>query len=186
MFAMQRQPVSENAFVIRHFYSPEECREAIEVAEAEGFDEAPITTWDGPVMRKDIRDNTRVILDDPGLASLLWERITPFVPETIGAWRACGLNERFRFYRYEGGQRFEWHRDGCFARDEHERSRLTLLIYLNDGFEGGATTLETVDVLPEQGMALVFAHQILHKGQPVTSGRKYVLRSDVMYRREPT
>jgi hypothetical protein len=27
-------------------------------------------------------------------------------------------------------------------------------------------------------------HHILHKGQPVTAGRKYVLRTDVMYRRQ--
>jgi hypothetical protein len=31
-------------------------------------------------------------------------------------------------------------------------------------------------------MALVFVHRILHRGAPVTTGRKYVLRSDVMYR----
>jgi len=30
-------------------------------------------------------------------------------------------------------------------------------------------------------MALFFEHAIHHKGEPVLSGRKYVLRSDVMY-----
>lgn len=186
MIEMEYVEVRDDAFVIRNFYSPEECREAIEVAEGQGFDEAPITTFDGPVMRKDIRDNTRVILDDPALAAQLWERLAPYVPSRIGAWRPCGLNERFRFYRYEGGQRFEWHRDGSFERDEDERSWLTLLIYLNDCFEGGATTLENLDVVPVQGSALIFSHRVLHKGQPVTSGRKYVLRSDVMYRRVQT
>jgi hypothetical protein len=32
-------------------------------------------------------------------------------------------------------------------------------------------------------MALIFEHQILHEGAAVISGRKYVLRSDVMYGR---
>ena len=40
-------------------------------------------------------------------------------------------------------------------------------------------------VVPEQGMALVFVHAVLHRGAPVTRGRKYVLRSDVMYRYDP-
>jgi hypothetical protein len=32
-------------------------------------------------------------------------------------------------------------------------------------------------------MALLFHHPILHRGDPVAVGRKYVLRTDVMYRR---
>jgi prolyl 4-hydroxylase len=32
-------------------------------------------------------------------------------------------------------------------------------------------------------MALVFDHQQVHEGAAVESGRKYVLRTDVMYRR---
>jgi hypothetical protein len=32
-------------------------------------------------------------------------------------------------------------------------------------------------------MALVFNHDLLHEGKEVISGRKYVLRSDVMYGR---
>jgi hypothetical protein len=30
-------------------------------------------------------------------------------------------------------------------------------------------------------MALVFIHELLHEGAPVIKGRKYVLRSDVMF-----
>ena len=32
-------------------------------------------------------------------------------------------------------------------------------------------------------MALIFEHELLHEGAAVTAGRKYVLRSDVMYGR---
>lgn len=58
------------------------------------------------------------------------------------------------------------------------------MIYLNEGFGGGETTIEEVTITPQQGRVLCFIHQLLHKGQPVTSGRKYVLRTDVMYRRQ--
>jgi hypothetical protein len=39
-----------------------------------------------------------------------------------------------------------------------------------------------IDVVPRTGMALLFQHRVWHEGCEVTSGVKYVLRSDVMYR----
>ena len=62
------------------------------------------------------------------------------------------------------------------------------MIYLNDGYEGGNTKFYHDDdrlkanIVPRQGMALIFDHLQLHEGAPVVSGRKYVLRTDVMYR----
>jgi predicted 2-oxoglutarate/Fe(II)-dependent dioxygenase YbiX len=87
--------------------------------------------------------------------------------------------------RYSPGQRFRPHFDGAFQRDEDERSEITVLVYLNEGCEGGDTAFCDHDlrVTPRRGMALLFQHHVLHEGSPVTAGRKYVLRSDVMYRR---
>jgi hypothetical protein len=36
---------------------------------------------------------------------------------------------------------------------------------------------------PKPGRALLFQHFLLHEGSAVTRGVKYVMRSDVMYRR---
>jgi hypothetical protein len=52
---------------------------------------------------------------------------------------------------------------------------------LNDDFDGGETLFEDVTIEPERGMALIFAHGYLHEGGEVLAGRKYVLRTDVMY-----
>jgi hypothetical protein len=90
-------------------------------------------------MRKDIRDNTRVMIDDPELARNLFERAKPLLPLEWNGWRLLGFNERFRFYRYDLGRKFALHSDGCFLRAAGERSYLRFMIYLNDGFEGGAT-----------------------------------------------
>ncbi|MEQ1701420.1 MAG: hypothetical protein ABMA25_15030, partial [Ilumatobacteraceae bacterium] len=38
---------------------------------------------------------------------------------------------------------------------------------------------------PKTGMALLFQHRILHEGAVVTSGTKYVLRTDVIAHAQP-
>src|SRR5262249_28162427 len=128
---LKEQLLGDTIFVVRHFLSPEECADFIARSEAWGYADAPITTGAGFLMRKDVRDNPRVMLDDPDLAVRLWERARPFLPATWFVWEAVGFNERFRFYRYDEGQRFAPHTDGCFER-EGEQSQFTFMVYLND------------------------------------------------------
>lgn len=177
--------VHSQAFTVTDFFTSGECDAHIALAESIGFSDAPINSMLGPQVRKDVRNNTRVMLDDGAKANELWTRIRDYVPLRFGNWLACGVNERLRFYRYEVGQQFDWHYDGCFERENGERSQLTFMVYLNEGFQGGETSLEHIDVKPQEGMALLFVHQIRHKGQPVLEGRKYVLRTDVMYQWSP-
>jgi hypothetical protein len=40
---------------------------------------------------------------------MFWERARPFLPACIDQWRVLGFNERFRFYRYDPGQKFAPH-----------------------------------------------------------------------------
>ena len=174
------QSIDENIFVVSEFFSPEECKAYIDLSEGIGFEDAPITTAMGFIMRPDIRNNTRVILDDTERATTLWDRCREYIPK-IDCLSPTGVNERFRFYRYESGQKFYWHRDGYFKRDCGERSYLTFMIYLNDDFEGGETSFTVGKIPPKQGMALFFLHPLLHQGDEVTKGRKYVLRTDVMF-----
>lgn len=162
----------------------DECAALIERIEAAGCSPAPITTGAGFVMRPDVRNNTRVIIDDEALAADLFERVASRVPVDVAGWTVAGANERLRGYRYERGQRFAPHYDGAFERGPTEVSRLTFLIYLNDDFAGGSTDFPELGerITPRTGMALFFQHRILNEGCAVTSGVKYVLRSDVMYR----
>jgi prolyl 4-hydroxylase len=159
------------------------CGAMIARIEALGPAAAPITTPYGFVMRPELRNNTRVMFDDVALAAALFERLGGVLPARLFGRRAVGVNERFRCYRYEPGQYFAPHADGAFQRHAHERSELTLMVYLNDGFTGGATDFleHGATVAPRTGMALLFQHLLIHEGCPVVSGVKYVLRSDVMY-----
>jgi hypothetical protein len=92
-------------------------------------------------------------------------------------------------------------------------SRLTMVLYLNEGFDGGATTfympanadaddcgarrgeLDAHSVTPQMGGALFFTHgetagtQLpfapVHEGTEVRRGVKYIIRTDVLYTLPP-
>ncbi|MGZ3407402.1 MAG: 2OG-Fe(II) oxygenase [Polyangia bacterium] len=163
------------------------CDALVARIEAESPRVAPIMTGAGPVMRLDVRNNERVIFDDAPLAADLFARTRAFLPESLAGGTLVGYNERFRGYRYRGGQRFAPHFDGAYFRPDtprgREGSQITALFYLNEGFTGGETKLLDWDVViePKQGSIFFFEHAMLHEGCPVSAGTKYVLRSDAMY-----
>ena len=172
----------DDIFLITDVLAPDECHAMIDLAERAGFDDAPILTTGGFVVNQRVRNNTRAILDDFDITDRIWRRVARFMPPVIRNMHPVGLNERIRFYRYDPGQYFAPHTDGYFSRDNGERSFLTFIIYLNDDCEGGATNIHpNFHIQPEAGSALVFAHELFHESEPVAEGRKYVLRSDVMY-----
>jgi predicted 2-oxoglutarate/Fe(II)-dependent dioxygenase YbiX len=188
--------VKPGAFTLDDIYSTLECRAMVERAENLGFTAATVSLAGGAQAMPGVRNNDRVKFDDADLAAQLWARLETSVPATLEGWRAVGLNERFAVYRYDPGQRFKRHQDGVVRTDTGEESRFTVLVYLNDECEGGETIFSDVDrssgqvrfletpVQPRSGMVLVFKHELWHEGAPVTAGRKYVLRSDVLYRKD--
>ena len=187
---------TDNVATIAGFLSAAECDDYIRLGEATGFEEAPITTSRGMMMMKDVRNNDRVMIDDPARALALYRRVSDdLAPRFQRTWTPVAFNERLRLYRYDIGQQFDWHRDGYFQRPNGERSFFTFMVYLNDDFDGGATSFSDdgfgfpggmLRITPAKGMGLLFHHPILHRGDPVTTGRKYELRTDVMYRRVAT
>ena len=146
------------------------------------------------VVTEGIRNNERVLVDDQRLAEALFHRAAPWLPKLVEQRCLAGFNERWRFYRYRPGQTFQPHRDGSYMSLETiYKSKVTFLIYLNDDMVGGDTRFFAdmdqvargcayLTVKPETGAALVFAHSIWHEGAVVQSGKKYVLRTDVMYK----
>ena len=178
---MHRTDICTGAYTVADFLGPAECEEFVARAERGAFESAPINSAAGVRVATETRNNDRQIWDDFELASRLWARARPHVPEPIGERFPIGLNERFRLYRYAPGQRFKWHADAPYGRADGEISLLTFMIYLNDGYEGGATRFEAAKVVGKAGMALLFQHGLIHEGAEVTRGVKYVLRSDVMY-----
>ncbi|MBL8810178.1 MAG: 2OG-Fe(II) oxygenase [Planctomycetaceae bacterium] len=179
-------PTKPYILTIRDVLSSAECESLIRRIESLDPEVATINTVEGARVNRDVRNNDRVIFEDQSLADLLFERVRPQAPPEIHGMRLVGANEMFRCYRYKPGMRFAPHADAAFVRNDDEQSFYSFLVYLNDGFTGGATTFITkpeVAIKPETGMALLFQHPIIHEGSIVKSGVKYVARSDLMYRR---
>jgi prolyl 4-hydroxylase len=175
---------AESVFVIHDLLSPAECDQLIARSEALGYEAAAV----GGEMLPSLRNNARAFLEDAGLADELWKRAAAFVPAQVDGGQATGLHPQFRFYRYETAEQFGVHMDGRMRLGDYAESRLTFMIYLSAVEAGGETKFYRVggtvqfEVAPTPGKALVFEHQRLHEGAAVKRGKKYVLRTDVMYR----
>jgi prolyl 4-hydroxylase len=179
----------ERVFLIHDFLSSGECAEFIRRAEGQTWESGTV----GQDVVSEVRNNDRILLDDPSLAAELFQRARPWLPAEQEGKSLVGFNERWRYYRYRPGQTFKPHRDGSYQRLETgDSSRLTFMIYLNDALAGGRTRFFAsmqeaflgcpyLEVRPQTGTALVFVHRIWHEGEVVESGQKYVLRTDIMY-----
>ncbi|GAA4107507.1 2OG-Fe(II) oxygenase [Aquimarina addita] len=180
---MKKNVLHPEIFLIENFLSKKECDDFIIKGEQVSFEEAKVSINGKQVMLKGVRNNQRILVKDEVLAKSIWSKIEPFVETTFGQYEAIGVNEMFRIYKYNEGQRFKMHRDGSYERNEKECSFFSFLIYLNEDFEGGETHFkEGVTVMPGCGDALLFHHPLRHEGKPIISGTKYVLRTDIMYR----
>ena len=182
---MKINQLTESIFTVEDFLTRKECLDNIVLSEKIGYELAKVNTAGGARVRTDIRNNNRAFYRSEELAQELWEKARRFVPAQLGHSTAIGLNELFRFYRYQQGHQFKGHFDESYTRNGQEASYYTFMVYLNDNFQGGDTLFQGRSIRPRQGMALIFRHSLYHAGSEVTQGIKYVLRSDVMYRTRP-
>ncbi|MFK7934410.1 MAG: 2OG-Fe(II) oxygenase [Saprospiraceae bacterium] len=173
---------SEIIWTIDNFLTERACEDLILFSKQKGYEEQKVSLRSGQKMMKIIRNNYRLMYPDENLANQFWDILKGFCRMEVENNVAVGLNEQFRFYKYESNQRFKRHIDGRFKRNEQEESRITFMIYLNDDFVGGETKFDEVIIRPKTGTALCFIHEQKHEGCPVPKGTKYVLRTDVMYR----
>jgi len=185
--------IDDGIFTISGLFTADECDVLIKRGEDLGYEAAGVRTADGPKMMAKIRNNDRAEFTDKAFADDVWHRVEAFVPPLLDGVRATGLFPDFRFYRYDRGQRFKRHIDGAVDMPNGDRSKLTLLIYLNEGYIGGDTifsTYEFIDgvatvhskrITAQTGLVLIFRHELKHEGEELVDGRKYVLRTDVLY-----
>eukprot|EP00966_Prymnesium_polylepis_P210135 4866646-Prymnesium_polylepis.1 len=210
---IERVELSEDgrAFVLRNVLSPAECKGYIEAAAALGMQSVQVNGYE-----RRVRVCSRVAAASEVLAGRLFDRIAPFLspidltdpclssrPAGIPAdrrrtfWRPHGLNELFRICKYDPGGHFAPHLDGGHVRSGTDCSMQTVMLYLNEEYEGGHTRFfddsqaayrepdpakVVCTYVPRRGDALIFHSELMHDGEALRRGQKWILRSEVMYK----
>ena len=100
-----------------------------------------------------------------------------FYPVPCGIGTRC-WREGIQILEYRPGQKYNFHHDAATGKAmvEHERT-LSIILYLNEGFEGGGTEFIKKQVLkPKPGHAIMFPSNWCypHAGQEVISGKKRI------------
>ncbi|CAC5390452.1 unnamed protein product [Mytilus coruscus] len=173
------------AFALYNVLTQEECNKYIKVSEDIGYEAAKVGK--NQIVLTDIRQSSRCLWDTSEETNKIWNIIKPYIPATWQNRKVIGLNERLRFLRYDPGEYFKPHYDGRYERETGEKSYFTIQVYLNEGYKGGSTNFlsrnrkEKVEFIQKLGSILVFQHDMLHEGSELISGRKYTIRTDIMY-----
>jgi len=163
---VKRHPVPfvGDAFVLENVLSPAECNRLVRAASLLGYRPDHPTALAQPTGI----DSCEWLVGN-SVHELIYDRVREHLPATMAVGRKdnnnnnnnnntsstvlCGINQRWRFFRYGQGCVYRPHIDGSwpagklsedgnsYERDETgtTRSYLTFLVYLNDDFEGGET-----------------------------------------------
>ncbi|KAK3258727.1 hypothetical protein CYMTET_32238 [Cymbomonas tetramitiformis] len=197
-------PDIPGAFHLSNVLTSDECEQILSLSEAMGY------TTDAPVsLGRDIRHNENCVwIMDESILHPIFNRCRRLLPQEVAGGQVVGLNARCRLYKYGPQDIFRAHTDGSwpgsgvvdgqleFDAYRDRWSQLTFLIYLNEDFEGGATTFyipskvqgcgEARGVAAKQGSVLCFHHgshplSPLHEGSEILQGVKYIIRTDLLY-----
>lgn len=177
-------------FVIPKFFTDEECNNLIDKVK-------PLFQKANSNYPTYYRNNERFVEDNYELSKHIFQKAISYLPEQIfdsnEIWNLKELNTRIRFCRYLKEQYFNRHLDGIYHISENEQSKLTFMLYLNgnEDFTGGRTLFYKsktdneiwAEYHPQKGDLIVFDHNIWHEGEMLLSGEKYILRSDIIFKK---
>jgi hypothetical protein len=124
------------------------------------------------------RYNRESFLWLPHLAQKIEARLNSEIrSEDMVGLRVCELSSTLRCYLYREGDRVTPHCDASEHVKDGKWSAFTLIIYLSDGFTGGATRFPElgVELHAPAGQGVLFKQSLLHEGQKVLTGEKYIV-----------
>jgi hypothetical protein len=177
--------------VIEHFASPQECQWLIGRAASGGLQRAKVYRSSSTAQVAETRTNREMsftIFNADVVLSLIRDRISAASGAPVSHFEIAKL------LHYSPGEQFALHADFVEAKTPDLARELaargqrcaTFLIYLNDGYEGGATQFPRLSWQYRcgRGDALLFSnvdangapdYDTIHAGMPPTSGDKWVL-----------
>ncbi|KAI2604779.1 uncharacterized protein GGS25DRAFT_524271 [Hypoxylon fragiforme] len=200
-------PGLENKIILlRNFWPKNLCRDYVNFLKTLPLTTTPGRPKRGEAVRvndrfqvEDPRFSRRLWLETGLQDALLEESV-----RSLWGGEVVGLNPNIRVYRYSKGQYFDCHYDDSnivnlphvseSSSTISTRTTWTLLLYLTsstEGCTGGETVFyqhdrkspkEETAVAPETGLLLLHKHGddcLLHEGREVTSGEKWIIRSDL-------
>lgn len=179
----------ENVFSIANFWDKELCQAIIAQAESANLYPLVETVAVQKTLEDnlDSRDTFKVSLESQELADIIYQYLRPSIPDSIvNAFMPSGIHAKLRVYKYLPGQEFKKHTDGAVVLSLTEKSIYSLLIYLNHDYIGGTTLFEHCEIVPREGLAVFFPHELEHSGSVVQEGIKYVLRGNVIFTQKET
>ncbi|WP_082472668.1 2OG-Fe(II) oxygenase [Sphingomonas sp. Leaf357] len=168
---------------IEGLFTPEEC---LHVAQSAADLLQPAVVVDpqtGRNIANPVRTSDGAVIG-PTRATMVVQALTRRIARiTNTEWRQ---SEAISILRYRRGQQFRPHLDALPST--HNQRIRTVLVYLNDGFKGGATYFvgHKLRISPKAGDAIIFNnvtmdgdidHAAQHAGEPVLEGVKWLATS---------
>lgn len=203
---IQLEPISESPriFVVEQFIPPLVCDWLVHAASKKGMKHAVVHTPDGQTGFNPARTNTM-----SGFLQTESDLVVQLVSRRIARATSTDLanHEALTVFRYVRGQEYKPHYDfiepGTPEAENYAEElatsgmrMATVLVYLNDGYEGGATSFPRLDwqFKGKKGDALIFwsvseqgdpDKKSLHAGTPVVAGEKWLLSQWIRQRPWP-
>lgn len=186
-----RIQLGQYTHLLKYLLSQKEGDDLITSAESLGFARHPSNTRD------------QILFSCPLLSDQVASRLSVWVPSELQgrrdgqqaghAWNFVGLSKIWRLTRYNGpGDELGSHFDAVKCEGDSCCSVFTITVYLNTVSEeqGGRTKFDAKGSItpigceylhPAIGSALLLDHGVLHSGEALRSGTKYILRTEVLY-----
>lgn len=169
------------------FLTPEECNKIIELTNGELFPSRIYSNNEDVYSTNSRKSQQCWLKDDNPLIKSISERVRQYTKTSNKH------QEQLQVVNYPVGGFFSPHYDVCEGNEsfcermngQHGPRLITVLMYLNDDFEGGETVFPRINktVKPQKGKAVIFKNidnngviikQALHGGEPIKSGEKWI------------
>jgi len=164
--------IAEGIWLTGVLLTPEECQELLALCETNGYEQRESPR----------RHNLECFVWRPDIAQQIVARLNSKIrEESLMTFRISETSSQLQCYRYRKGDLVAPHSDASVQVNGGEWSAFTLVIYLNDEFDGGATGFPAlgIQLSTPVGHGILFKQSLAHEGMKVLAGEKHIVRTDV-------
>ena len=162
--------VAEGVWLTGELLKPDECIRLLALSHENGYRDA--------ILKSHGRHNRESFLRLPDIAQAIAFRLKSEIrKEKVTGIRVTEISSTIQCYLYQRGDCVDPHYDGSQDLKGGGQTSFTLVIYLNDGFTGGATGFPDLgfELSAPPGHGVLFRHSLLHEGKRVITGEKHVV-----------